>query len=113
MKPMKLLLSGLAALLILCPARADEAAGDEAIARLGRLNGVALACEQPAIASRVRHLMQTSAPKTRGNGEIFEQATSAAFLEQGQGRECPDIAAFNRQLGDAEQALRQVWPSPQ
>ncbi|MDR2837857.1 MAG: hypothetical protein LBV49_04700 [Azonexus sp.] len=112
MKPVTpLLFLGLAA----CAASAANAIADDAaaIANLGRINGVALACEQPAIASRARYLMQSIAPKTRGNGEIFEQATSAAFLEQGKERECPGVAAFSSQLEAAERELRQIWPPAQ
>ncbi len=110
MKPvLPLLLLGLAAIASAPLAAADDA-GSAAIASLGRINGIALACQQPAIASRARHVVQSVAPKTRANGEIFEQATSAAFLDQGKGVECPAVAALNDRLGDAEQQLQKAYP---
>lgn len=85
-------------------------AGTTAVAQLGRLNGVALACQQPAIASRARHSVQTTAPKTRAIGEAFEQATSTAFLDQGKGRACPDTAALAGLLDAAERDLQAAYP---
>jgi hypothetical protein len=84
--------------------------GTEAIAAIGKLNGVALACQQPAIASRARNAVQTTAPKTRANGEAFENATSAAFLEQGKGAACPDAAQFATALSEAEKNLQAAFP---
>ncbi|MCL2523975.1 MAG: hypothetical protein FWF20_01210 [Betaproteobacteria bacterium] len=107
MKPF-LLLPVLAAIAL--PAAADDTAGGAAIVSLGQINGVALACQQMAIASRARHAVQDIAQKTRSNGEIFEEATSAAFLDQGKGLECPDVATLNTRLGEAEQQLRQAFP---
>lgn len=91
------------------PAAAD--AGKEAIAALGEINGTALACQQTAIVSRARNALQTTAPKTRDNGEAFEQATNAAFLAQGKGRPCPDAASLAQRLGTAEQQLSAAFKS--
>ncbi|HEX6734907.1 MAG TPA: hypothetical protein VF096_08830 [Azonexus sp.] len=88
---------------------AADDAGTAAIASLGQINGIALACQQPAIASRARNAMQTTAPKTRASGEAFEQATSAAFLEQGKGSTCPDVATLAAQLADAESRLQDAY----
>lgn len=78
----------------------------EAIEALGRLNGQALACNQPAIGSRARNAVVTTAPKNRETGAAFEAATNAAFLEQGRGGACPDVATLNRDLAEAESRLR-------
>lgn len=86
--------------------------GTEAITAIGKINGTALACQQPAIASRARNAVQTTAPKTRANGEAFENATSAAFLEQGKGAACPDAAQFAATLGEAEKNLQAAFPIP-
>ena len=48
--------------------------------------------------------MQTTAPKTRAYGEIFENATSEAFLAQGQAV-CPDAQHLASQLTEAESKL--------
>jgi hypothetical protein len=85
--------------------------GTAAVEQLGRLNGIALACQQPAIASRARNSIQTTAPKTRAIGESFEQATSAAFLDQGKGRNCPDAATLAGLLETAEKDLQAAFPA--
>ena len=111
---MKFVLSTLAAALLALPVLPADAAdpGTAAIAAIGRINGMALACEQPAIASRARNAVTTTAPKTRANGEAFENATNAAYLEQGKGAPCPDAAALNAALGDAEKNLQAAFPAP-
>ena len=83
--------------------------GAAAIEALGKVNGMALACQQPAIASRARNALVTSAPKTRANGELFENATNAAYLEQGKGAVCPDTASFSKALGEAEKNLQAAF----
>lgn len=97
--------------LILAPAThaADNAAA--AIAALGTINGIALACQQPAVASRARNAMTTTAPKTRDNGERFETSTNAAFLDQGKGAPCPDAATLAARLTEAEKRLQAAFPA--
>ncbi len=96
-------------------ANASQAAdaGTAAIETLGKINGTALACQQPAIVSRARNAMQTTSPKTRANGETFETATNAAYLEQGKGRDCPDAATLAGQLANAEKQLQAAFPAGQ
>ena len=88
---------------------ADE--GSAAVQAIGRLNGIALACQQPALVSRARNAVITSAPKTRDIGEMFEAATNAAYLEQGKGAACPDVSALNSNLAAAEKRLRAAFAS--
>lgn len=87
---------------------ADE--GTAAIEALGRLNGVALACKQPALVSRARNAIVTGAPKTRNVGEAFENATNAAYLEQGKGAACPDAASLASNITAAEKRLQAAFP---
>ncbi len=110
---MKFVLSTLAAALLASSVFPVHAAdpGADAIAAIGKINGMALACEQPAIASRARNAVTTTVPKTRANGEAFENATNAAYLEQGKGAPCPDTAGFNAALGDAEKRLQAAFPA--
>ena len=83
---------------------ADE--GSAALTAMGEINGVALACQQMAIVSRARNAITTSAPKTRGNGELFEDATNASFLDFGKSNKtCPDTATLVQRLTDAEKRL--------
>ena len=82
----------------------NNAAIEDAVAELGRIHGTALACKQPALVSRARNAVQTTVPKTRAYGEIFENVTSEAFLVQGQAV-CPDAQRLARQLTEAESRL--------
>ncbi len=91
-------------------AAADE--GGEAIQAMGRLNGIALACQQPALVSRARNAVITTAPKTRGNGEVFETATNAAFLEQGKSGNCPDAASLSKEIATVEKRLQESFAAP-
>ena len=107
---MKLALSALAAALTLAsPASFAGDAGTTAIEALGKVNGIALACQQPAVASRARNALVTTAPKTRANGETFENATNAAYLEQGKGAACPDAATMAQLVDAAEKGLQSAF----
>ncbi len=66
------------------PAAADVPtdAGLAEVRDLGRLNGQALACSHTQAAARIKAIMIQHAPKTRRYGEVFEAATSEAFLAQ-------------------------------
>ena len=86
-------------------------AGTAAIEALGKVNGIALACEQPAIASRARNALVTGAPKSRANGETFENATNVAYLAQGKGAACPDAGALANLLAAAEKGLQSAFPT--
>jgi hypothetical protein len=70
------------------PAFAADA-GSAALIAMGEINGIALACQQPAIVSRSRNAVTNIAPKTRANGEIFENATNARLSRTGQGPALP------------------------
>ena len=107
---MKPALTALALLIALSAAPVSAAeTGSAEIEALGRINGLALACQQPAIASRARNAMITTAPKTRANGELFENATQGAYLEHSKGGACPDAAAFAGRLAEAEQRLQAAF----
>ena len=87
---------------------ADE--GSAALIAMGEINGIALACQQMAIVSRARNAVATTAPKTRANGEIFEEATNSNFLAFGKDKKtCPDAAALAQRLNEAEQRLSSAF----
>lgn|SRR5574343_902 len=92
------------------PAFAAEDAGEAALTTLGKINGTALACQQMAIVSRARNAVATTAPKTRENGEIFENATNAAFLAHGEGGVCPEATQLVERLTAAEAELARIFP---
>lgn len=88
---------------------ADE--GTAAVTELGQLNGIALACQQPALVTRTRNAIVTTAPKTRDIGEMFENSTNAAYLEQGKGKTpCPDGAALAGRIAAGEKRLQAAFP---
>lgn len=78
------------------------------VAELGRLNGIALACQQPALSARLRELLLDIAPREREIGEQFEQATSEAYLASGSADgNCPD----GRSLASAIARLENELPA--
>jgi len=88
--------------------------GNTAISELGELNGIALACQQPALVTRARNIVITVAPKTREYGELFENATNAAYLEQGKGKTaCPDAPTLAARIAAAEKRLQAAFPAAQ
>ncbi|MGE0080540.1 MAG: hypothetical protein AB7U81_04525 [Thiohalomonadaceae bacterium] len=108
------LAGGLMAVLLLGGMSASAGAAQDtelsrSVARLGELNGVALACNQGALAARLREIMVDTAPKERGVGEVFENATNESFLAFGRaGRECPDGRTLAEQIDRAREALERA-----
>lgn len=99
------LLSGLAGV----AGAGQDAELQQSVARLGELNGIALACKQNALATRLREIMIETAPKQRDVGEYFENATNESFLAFGQsGDDCPDGKTLAGQIEHARQALNRV-----
>lgn len=103
--------------LILCALTNPGFAADEgsaAVTELGQLNGIALACNQPALVTRARNVVVTTAPKTRDIGEMFENATNAAYLEQGKRQAaCPDSATLANRIAATEKRLQAAFPKSQ
>lgn len=85
--------------------------GMAAVTELGQLNGIALACQQPALVARARNAIVTTAPKTRDIGETFEQATNTAYLAQGNSKHpCPDGATLASRITAGEKRLQAAFP---
>lgn len=90
-----------------------EPQGAQEVRALGRLNGEALACNQPALVDRIRSHIVYEAAKTREIGEIFENATNESFLEMGkEGRSCPDARSLAQKIDEGIAALRKAFPKP-
>lgn len=112
MKPIALCLS--LALLALPVAAESQDAGLSALQDLGQLNGQALACSQMAVSGKAKSLMIRHAPKTRRYGEVFEEATNAAFLEQGKIEGgCPTATVFTARLSVLTARLQASLPAAQ
>lgn len=91
---------------------ADASAGLTAIQALGQINGQALACSRMDVSRQSKSLMIRHAPKTRRYGEIFEEATNAAYLEQGKDTDrCPQPAEFHTRLTDLSTQLQATLPA--
>lgn len=94
-------------------ARADDepaAAVRAAVAEMGRINGLALACEHKDVVARAKTLMISRVAKTRELGALFEEQTSAAFTAQAASRAaCPGRATLAVALEAA--ALRLPQPA--
>jgi hypothetical protein len=89
----------------------SAAPGEAALSALGQLNGQSLACKQEALSARTRQIVIDVVPKERPLGEIFEQATSAAFLKQGtDGLSCPDSKTLSAQIEAQEKVLKLRFP---
>ena len=93
-------------------ARADASATIDAdkltatVQALGRLNGQALACQHKEVGARIKSIMINRVPKTRPMGELFENATTAAFLAQGNEKAaCPPQVALTVELEAAARPL--------
>lgn len=108
-----------AASLLLLAFSATVSAGEPPAAlapvlELGRLNGIALACKQPALTTRLRQAMVYGAPKSREVGEAFEQATNQSFLAQGQpGGSCPEGRQLAERVELGIAALKAAFPAGQ
>ena len=91
---------------------ADSDAGILAIQDMGRVNGQALACGDRATAGNAKALMIRHAPKTRRYGEVFEEATNAAFLAQGKDQDsCPKPVEFAARLAELSGRLQLNLPA--
>lgn len=105
-----LLLAGISGFSLAASPPAPEL--QQRISALGQLNGVALACQQMALSARLREILINQAPKEREIGEIYEQATQASFLAQGQeGKNCPDSKTLAGQIDDARANLERTLGS--
>ena len=97
------ILLALSALFAAAPAHAQD--GNALVAELGTANGVALACKQAANMSAIKAVMIDTVPKTRAYGEVFESATSEAFLSQGSAA-CPKATELSDQVAGIETRLK-------
>lgn len=79
---------------------------------LGRLNGHALACDQPGASARIKQLMIQYAPKVQSYGAAFEEITHKTFLAQDQAS-CQAGAILILQAEDmAKQLQAAIAPLP-
>lgn len=95
-------------LLLATAAHAEAPSATETVAKLGSLNGQALACRQMELSSRARNALVAHAPKTREVGDAFEAATNKAFLAPAG---CGDRKRLATEVDAAIVALRLAYPA--
>ena len=109
----RLLLSLPLVFVLQSPAFASEAASDaqlQAIAEMGRLNGVALQCRYLPQIQRIKRELVLNLPKQRALGDWFEQKTNDAFMSFMQKNEaCPAVFDFDQTLQKAVEKLESVF----
>ncbi len=111
MKPSRITLLLLIAVLSAPTLAADAEAGLLAIKALGKLNGQALACAQMPAAARAKSLMLAHAPKTQRFGDAYEEATQAAYLAQTRAADpCPEPLRLTDQLNQLALQLAATLP---
>lgn len=75
----------------------------QALARMGELNGVALACRYFDQTRRIKRALIEGLPKQRELGQLFDEQTNESFMAfVNSGKPCPSPAAFS---GDVDQAI--------
>jgi hypothetical protein len=83
-----------------------QSPGNQAVAELGRLNGIALNCRYFGEVKRIKRILIESLPKRRELGQLFEDQTDAsfkAFIKTGAA--CPSPAAFALEVDAAAAEL--------
>ncbi|VAX05544.1 hypothetical protein MNBD_GAMMA25-176 [hydrothermal vent metagenome] len=85
-------------------------AQQQAIESLGQLNGVALQCRYNPDMQLMKQAMVENLPKQRSLGELYDNATNAAFLGFAQQHKaCPDNAEFTGTVSAAIDKLKQAF----
>ena len=83
-------------------AEESEAAKNEALSRLGAMNGLALHCKAVSQVRRIKKVMIENAPKLREYGEDFEEATNTGFLSAATGKApCPGSNQLEQDVSKA------------
>lgn len=91
---------------------AQEPAGLGAVTELGKLNGMALACRETAIAAQARSLMLERAPKTDRYGSAYQQGTQEGFAGITQrGDPCPAGDALTGRFEAIAARIREALPA--
>ena len=97
----------LASMALLAATLAAATPSVQDVARLGVVNGQALACGAKEISARARQLMIDYAPRTGEYGAAFEQATQQAFRDQLESRQaCPPDGVLALRVEQGAAALR-------
>ncbi len=94
------------------PAAADDAADphQQALARMGELNGVALACRYFDQTRRIKRALIEGLPKQRELGQAFDEKTNESFMAfVNSGKPCPSPAVFTEDVGQAIESLNRAY----
>ena len=109
---LSLVLTLTSALLASAQAQTPLETGIKMIAELAQVNGLALACQEPQVASRTKSLMLAHAPKTARFGNAYEEGTQQSYAAQISGVvPCPSRAELLAKLDTLDQQLRIHLPA--
>lgn len=98
--------------LLISPAHAQADDGLHAIDLLARVNGLALACQEPLVAARAKDLMLRHAPKTARFAAAYDDGTNEAYLAQTRSNApCPDEITLKFQLATLALKLQAILPA--
>lgn len=82
----------------------------EALAQMGELNGVALACRYFDQTKRIKRALIEGLPKQRKLGQAFDDQTNESFIAfVKSGRSCPSPALFSEDVDRAIEALERAY----
>ncbi len=89
---------------------AANQAQQQAIERLGRLNGTALHCGYFDETKRLKEAMVSNVPKVRALGALFEDATNQAFMKEVANKSaCPNRQAFAKTITESIGNLKNAF----
>jgi len=90
---------------------AASQAQQQAIERLGRLNGTALHCSYFDETQRLKEAMVATVPKVRALGALFEEATNQSFMREVANKSvCPNRGEFAGQVSAGIKNLKNAFP---
>ena len=82
----------------------------QTIRKLGEMNAIALNCGYSDETTRIKQALINTIPKRRGLGQLFDDSTHNAFLENvQQDMACPDGGELQGWIDSAITALEQAY----
>lgn len=99
-----------AALSLPTTAHAINSDQQQAIERLGELNGIALHCGYFEETTRLKEAMVAHVPKVRALGALFEETTQASFMSVvKQSNACPNAQKLATDVNEGITTLRRAF----
>jgi hypothetical protein len=99
-------------LTLLCSASANSATPAEldAIAEMGRLNGIALQCRYVEKMQKIKMSLVLHLPRQRELGDWFERSTNQSFMDfMNRDARCPPLEMYEQQLEAAIKDIEKIF----